>query len=182
MMKRVAILKNIISNYEEEGFSEPWQFDALIKIFQERQLSSLLYWCEEKLSLKEKKLLVHLLKEFGPIDDYLEIPGGRALETGTGSIVQCLIRELTPRWKRRLKGCLSFGLSCLIVGLLTKWLFSSFVVGVYTVVLGSGFLWMLKYIPYIYLQNELLLRQQNMPLKKRRAAKRGLRSSQQSEL
>lgn len=152
------LLKKIISDYQEEGLLEPWHENDLVQIFEGLYQNDSSYEWKEKLSKKEKKSFVRILKDFGDMDTISCVPKGMALRNGYGAIIRVLLKRFTPAWKRWLVSCLSFCFSCLICGLFTQWLLGRFSIGIYTVFVLRALYWFLEFIPAIYLQNELLIR------------------------
>ncbi len=159
-------LRSILADYQEEGFLTNWHENSLLEILESLDNSVYFSW-ERELTKKEKKLFIRMLMDFGGIDDSSDVPLGKAMEVGYGSRVQILIRKLTPRWKRWLKGSIGLCISCLLVGLLTQWLLHSFSTGIFTVLIAKLVYDILRYVPVIYFQNELLIRRRNSSRKKK---------------
>ncbi|HLB32870.1 MAG TPA: hypothetical protein VJK54_01420 [Chthoniobacterales bacterium] len=134
---------------------------------------------KDELTKKEKKLFIRMLKDFGGIDDLSDIPLGQAMELGYGSRVQILIKILTPRWKRWLSGSIGFCISCLIVGLITKWLLHSFSAGVFTVLVSKVLYEVIRYIPVTYFQNELIIRRLNSSKSKKTTSEKEVEQYEQ---
>ena len=150
-------LRTLLANYQEEGYLSEWQEHDLLKILQKADSSDYYSW-EEELTKTEKKLFVRMLKDFGQMDNGWEVPVGKAMEAGYGSRVQLLIKAFTPKWKRWLKGSIGLLLSSILVGIFTNWLFNSFAVGIFTVLVFRVVHDVIRYIPITYFQNELLIR------------------------
>ena len=161
----MAQLKEALADYKEEWVVLQWHEEVLLNVL--KSLDDVLYSLKKELTNKEKKLFMRMLEEFGGVDNFLDVPLGRAMELGYGSRIQILIKKLTPRWKKWLNGSIGFCISCLIVGLLTKWLLHSFYSGVFTVLISRVLHDFIKYIPATYFQNELLIRRLNSSKKKR---------------
>ncbi len=157
MSKKHEQLRALLADYQEEGYLSEWHEDRLLKILQKAN-NSVYYSWEKELTKKEKKTFVRMLKDFGQIDNALGVPVGKAMETGYGSRVQLLIKHFTPKWKRWLKGSAGLLFSCVLVGVFTNWLFQSFAVGVFTVLIFRLVHDVIRYIPITYFQNELLIR------------------------
>lgn len=159
-------LRSLLSDYQKEGELLKRHEEVLIKFI--KSIGESAYFYDKKdFSKKEKKLFLRMLMEFGEIDDSSDIPLGRALQLGYGSRVQLLIRQFIPRWKRWLKWWISFGLSCLFIGLLTKWLLHSFALGVFTAIILRVIYESIRFIPATYFQNEILIRRRNHPKKEK---------------
>jgi hypothetical protein len=152
-------LRSLLADYEEDGFLAEWNENHLLEILRslDEDIAICFSW-ERELTKKEKRLFIQILKDFGGMDSSKDVPTGRAMEVGYGSRIQMLIKKFTPRWKRWIGGPIEFCLSCLIAGLLTKWLLHSFGAGVFTVLISRAVYRLLEYIPVTYLQNELLIR------------------------
>jgi hypothetical protein len=166
ILKRTEILaelKEALADYKEEGVVLKWHEDVLLNVL--KSLDDVLYSLKRELTKREKKLFMCMLEEFGGGSS--DVPFGKALELGYGSRIPILIKKLTPRWKRWFSGSIGFCISCLIIGLLTKWLLHSFYAGVFTALISRVLHAFIKYIPATYFQNELLIRCLNSSKKKR---------------
>jgi len=168
MVKREILntLRNLLVDYQEHGFLEDYNERPLLKVLEAIKNRGYFY-LEKDLSKREQKTFLRMLKEFGKMDHYLDVPTGRALEVGYGNLLFSIVRLLTPKWKRCIGGVIGFCISCLLVGFLTQWLFHSFSAGVFLVVILRSIYEFIKFVPAIYIQNELLIRQQIKPTSKK---------------
>ncbi len=175
--KKYEQLREALADYQEEKILAKWHEDVLLQILTSD--TSLCFSLKDELTKKEKKLLIRMLKDFGGIDDPSDIPLGKAMELGYGSRIQILIKILTPRWKRWLSGSIGFCISCLVVGLITKWLLHSFSAGVFTVLVSKVFYEIIRYIPVTYFQNELIIRHLNSSKSKKTQRKKEVEQYEQ---
>jgi hypothetical protein len=150
-------LRAILVDYQEEGYLSEWLENHFLGILK-RVDESIYYSWEKELTKTEKKLFVRMLKDFGQVDNAWGIPLGKSMEAGYGSRVQLLIKAFTPKWRRWLKGSIGLLLSSILVGGFTNWLFNSFAIGIFTVLIFRVVHDVIRYIPIIYFQNELLIR------------------------
>lgn len=164
-------LRSILADYQEAGSFETWHEDTLVKIFESPNSSDVFYEWVKELTKAEKKVFVRMLKDFGSMDSVYEMPTGRALKSGHGTIVLALAKKFAPRWRRLLGDWISPAIGALVCGLLSRWLFNSFVIGICTAIVFSFFIRMGMCIAHIYHQNELLLRRKNSNKKPRRSQK-----------